>query len=326
MLAHAAGEPVQEPGLPDFRIEHGDRQPVGPQRLCRPAADGLHDRRKVELARQGLAHLVHDRELGNALAHLLGCSRAAQGRADVLADEGEYAHVVVRVELAGLIGLNDQDAERLVTGSDWNSEPVLAFGADILNLALGNQPLKPVVRHVLRHAGAQDVCRQARRPAGPERLPFIGVGRVFVHGIDEVGEADHLALLVVQRDVEVFAVREPADDLVDRRVELLQVPCRVRRLGDSIERRLDALLLSQRRRRSLQLRDPRLRGREGLGTAALGGTLRVSFHVAPHPPPPRSVNSSQPTRCVPLPDHANARLDAAPRRRIPLLVISSIDI
>ena len=89
----------------------------------------------------------------------------------MLADEGEHAHVVVRVELARLIGLHDQDAKRFVTGSDRDPEPVLAVGADLLDLPLGNQALEPVVRHMLRQAGAQDERRQSSRPAAPERLP-----------------------------------------------------------------------------------------------------------------------------------------------------------
>ena len=89
----------------------------------------------------------------------------------MLADEGEHAHVLVGIELAWLVRLHDEDAERFVAGTERDPEPVLAVGADLLNLPLGNQALEPVVRHVLRQARAQDERRQSSRPAAPERLP-----------------------------------------------------------------------------------------------------------------------------------------------------------
>ena len=209
----------------------------------------------------------------------------------MLANEGEHANVFVGIGLARLVGLHDEGPENVVAGTERDPEPVHGPGAKLCDLSLGNQPLEPVVRHVLRQAGPQDESCQAARVADPEWLPFIGVGHVLVHAVPEVGEADHLALAVVQRDVEVFAIREPADDLVDRRVEALEIACGVRRFGDSIQGRLDALLLLERRRCGLQFRDPRLGGRERLGTTAHAGTFRACFHVAPHRPPPRSVSS-----------------------------------
>ena len=74
-------------------------------------ADRFHDRLKVELFREGLAHLVHDRELGYALTYLGRGADAAQRRADVLPDERQQANVVIGVELAGLIGLHDERPE-----------------------------------------------------------------------------------------------------------------------------------------------------------------------------------------------------------------------
>ena len=95
----------------------------------------------------------------------------------MLADEGEHAHVFVGVDLACLVGLHDKDTERFVAGTERNPEPVLALGADVGNLPLGNEALEPVVRYVLRQAGTQDERRQAARVADPERLPFIRVGQ-----------------------------------------------------------------------------------------------------------------------------------------------------
>ena len=264
----AFGDPVQELRLADLGIEQCDRQPVGLESLGRPHADRFHDRLKVELLREGLAHLVHDRELGHPLTYLGRGADAAQRRADVLPDERQQANVVIGVELTGLVRLHDQRPQGPLIGAKRDSEPVDALHADHRDVALGRELQLTFGRHVLRLAGPEDERSEPARVADPERLPEVRIGNVRVDGVAVVREVDRPALVIEQGDEEVLAVHEAGDDLVDRRVELLQVAGGTGGLSNPVQRRLGALLLLQRRRRGLELRDPRSGSRERVGSVA----------------------------------------------------------
>jgi hypothetical protein len=108
--------------------------------------------------------------------------------------------------------------------------------------------------------GPKDVGRQALGIADPDRLPDGRIRDVQVDLVDVVREVDRLALLVVQRDVEVRGGHQFADDLVDGRVERRHIAGGAGRLGDAIQRALDLrrrLVLGLAR---LELRDARAGG------------------------------------------------------------------
>ena len=207
----------------------------------------------------------------------------------MLADEREQANVVIGIELAGLVGLHHEHPQGPFIGAKRNTEPVDALHADHRD-TLSRELLLTFGRHVLRLAGTKDEGGEPARIADPERFPDMRIGNVRVDGVPVVREVDHPALVIEQGDEEVLAVHEASDDFVDRRVELLQVAGGAGGLGDPVQRRLGPLLLLQRRRRGLEFRDPRLGGREGLGTAAHAGAFRTCFHVAPLRPTPRSIS------------------------------------
>ena len=88
-------------------------------------------------------------------------------------------------------------------------------------------------------------CRE-QWPARPEDVLRQSLARTLrlrrgVELVHEVGEAEFLAVGVVQCDVEVSSRHQLADDPVDRREQLLERLCRVGRLGDAEGRALDQL-------------------------------------------------------------------------------------
>ena len=141
---------------------------------------------------------------------------------------------------------------------------MLRDDADELDLALLGQLQPPLVRDQLGLARAEHVGRRACRGAGADLLPDVGVGRVGIELVDVERPVDQLPPVVVERDVEVVRVHEPADDAVYRRVELLHVVGGARRLGDAVEGVLDLLGAAALRLGGLQLREA-LAGGDQLG-------------------------------------------------------------
>ena len=107
--------------------------------------------------------------------------------------EGQHVHVLRPVPDALRVGLDDHDSDRPVLDLQGNAQPVDRRGADQLHLARLYELLEPDRIGQERLARAEDVVREA--PA--ERLGGGGL----VELIDEIGEADHPGLLVVDRDV-----------------------------------------------------------------------------------------------------------------------------
>ena len=83
------------------------------EHLPQAFTDELDDRVVLELAPEGEADLVDEGQLGVALTGLLDGPRAAECRSDVLADERQQVPVVLRVEVLGVVGLDDDHAEGL---------------------------------------------------------------------------------------------------------------------------------------------------------------------------------------------------------------------
>src|SRR3989304_51211 len=71
-----------------------------------------------------------------------------------------------------------------------------------------------------RPRGGDGKSRDTGRPAGAHRLPDCGVGDVGIQLVHVVGVVEQLALLVVERDVEVLGVHQLAHDGGPGRVEL----------------------------------------------------------------------------------------------------------
>ena len=228
-------------------VVDGDEHRFGVEDGAHPVADELDDVVELELLRERLADLVDEGQLGVALAGLLHGPDAGQGGRDVAAHEGQDLQVLGLQRRALLVGLDDHDAERPALPAQGHPQPVLAGLAHALDLALGDEHLPGVLGEQTGLAGAQHVGGQPAGIARPERLPGMRIGQVLVDRVDVVREVDGLAVRVVQGDVEVAGIHELADDLVDRAVEVVHVGGRAGRLGDAVERLLEALAVVGRR-------------------------------------------------------------------------------
>ncbi len=103
------------------RVDEGDIRDVGVERLARPLADQLDERRKLELGCRRLADLVDGRELGCALAGfeeeagILESDAKARG-------EGTENPLVGLAECVDRRALEPDDADRPVTAWDGDDE------------------------------------------------------------------------------------------------------------------------------------------------------------------------------------------------------------
>src|SRR3990172_3238922 len=209
----------------------------GPHAFSDEVDDGL----EVELPGEGVADLVDERQLGVALAGLLDGSGPAQCRGDVLADEGQELAVLARVGV--LIVLDDDDAQRPIVRPERDAEPAGVVRCGQPPLSLDRTALDQC--HVLgqvqvqRLPTADGISRDAARPAGAHRLRDCGVGDVGIQLVHVVGVVEQLALLVVERDVEVLGVHQLAHDGVHGRIELGHLVDRAGGVGDAVEGVLD---------------------------------------------------------------------------------------
>ena len=105
---------------------------------------------KSSWLREREADLVHEGQLGVALARLLDGAGPTQGRPDVLPDEGEQVSVGLRVQVLGVVGLDDDHAERLALGDERCTDPIAgAAGADRLDLAAGDSSAWPAASRIM---------------------------------------------------------------------------------------------------------------------------------------------------------------------------------
>ena len=175
--------------------------------------------------------------------------------ADVLADEGEQLAVGVRV-VHVLVGLADDDADGLSVCLEGCPQPVaFADHADELELALRDELGVALRVDDRRATGPQDVRRRAPGIPDAERLPQVGVRDVGVDRVHVVREVDRLALVVVERDIEVLGRHQRPDGRVDLAIEGLEVARRAGGFGDAVERGLDPLRAGVFSLARFQLRD-----------------------------------------------------------------------
>ena len=218
---------------------------------------------EIELARERLADLVDDGQLGIPLADLGRGAAPFEGSRDVPADEGQEPLVLVGVaSIPGSIALDREDADGPVLDFQRNPKEIDRDRADGLQLAGSRERVDVVARSVKETLGLEDVPGQALRLALPERHPLPRVGPVGVDGVDVEREADLAALLVEERDVAVLRVQQLAQDRVDPAIELLHVGRPPREVGDLEERGLGLRGARLGGETCLELRD---------ATAQLGG-------------------------------------------------------
>ena len=107
----------------------------------------------------------------------------------------------------------------------------------------------------------------------PKGSHAFGSGNLGINLVAVVREVDQLALLVIERDVEVVRVHQLADDLVDPGVERRHVLGGARRLGDAVQGGLDLRGVLVRSLAGLELRDLLLRSGQFVGCRPGGGLL-----------------------------------------------------
>ncbi len=262
----------------------GDEQRAAVEDRRDPVTDELDDRAELELFGEGLADLVDERQLRVALAGLLDGPDAGQRRADVLADEGEQVSVCIGVCLAGSVGLAHDDADRSTVGDQRRPDPFpISDNADLFELAGGDQlPVRLAVEDQ-GPSGPEHVRRHAAAESDPDGIPGVRIRHERVDRVHVVGEVDRLAIVVVERDVEVLGVHEPRDRLVDDAIELRQILGGARRLRDAVQGGLDPLRTVVLGLARLERRDRRPEG----GGVSVGSGWNVDWlsslrrHAAP---------------------------------------------
>ena len=157
---------------------------------------------------------------------------ALEGGQDVLGHVVEDGAVFLGIARVGKVALHDdRPADRGRRADHRYAEPVLAVGAEPFvardielgaNLRRGSH---------LRLAAAQHGQGDAARQVAGGNL-VIGIEDVAVDGVDEIEEAQAVALGFVQRDEEVLGVHEPADDLVDAAQHVGHVEIGTGHVGD----------------------------------------------------------------------------------------------
>jgi hypothetical protein len=232
-----------------------DRQLGDPeQRALQPLGALALDDLRLQLAvglLQGAGAL-----LDPALEFLAGAVAVERGQ-DVLGDEGQQRPLLLAVAVAVVVALDHDRAGDAAVAQHRHPQPVLAVGA---------------VGHVARHAqprphqfrGPLHRLAQAQQGQGQAVGGVLGadldrrIGLVRILAVGEIDEAEAVALVVVQHDVEVLGVHQAGDDGVDPAQQFLHVQRRAGQVGDLEQRLLQALGLLQRF-------DPRLRPLLGQG-------------------------------------------------------------
>ena len=158
----------------------------------------------------------HDRpQLQLALAEGFLGAFSLDGLRDLGGDEDEEVAVFLGVADLARIALDRQDADRPFAAAQRNAEPVDRVAPDLLDLAGGDELLEDGGRREKRPARPENVLRQAlaeRASAETARPPRRR----------STGSSDTSTVRVVQSDVEVGGLHQPAHDGVDPREQLLQ--------------------------------------------------------------------------------------------------------
>ncbi len=174
----------------------------------------------------------HDRPQSQlALAQGLVGALRLDGLRDLGGDVHEEVAILLGVADLARIALDRQDADGPVAAAQRDAQPVDGSAADGLDLAGGDELLEDGRRGEKRPARPQNVLRQALA----ERLRR----KRRVHLVDEVREGEDILVPVVEGDVEVRGLHQPAHDGVDPREQLLQALGRGDGLGDPEGRRLN---------------------------------------------------------------------------------------
>jgi hypothetical protein len=228
-------------------VVDADVDDLGVEDLLELVAQSVVDGLSVELPGDRRLHAVDECELGVPLPRLLDRAGAGEGRAHVLADEGEELLVLARVLDLLRVRLHNEGSDRSTLVLERDAQPARVLGehADELDLALLDQFVVALVREQLRLSRAEQVAGRPTRLVAAELDPLVRLGPVVVELVRPVRPVDQLPVLVVERDVEVVRMHQLADHRVYRSVELLHVASRARELGDSIERALHGLLRAE---------------------------------------------------------------------------------
>ena len=153
----------------------GDEQRLDLEDRPDALADELDDRGEVQLLGQRAADLVDQRQLGVALAGLLDGAGAAEGRADVLTDEGEQVPVGFGVHAGSRVyDWTTMTPSVAAVGDQRRAHPVaVADDAEELDLATGHELGVTGLVEQERLADPQDVGGRRRPPrrrrSGPTR-------------------------------------------------------------------------------------------------------------------------------------------------------------
>ncbi len=151
-------------GKPDpisLPVVQGDRHRFRLEQCAKLVADQVDDRLEFELLGQRLPNLVDDRQLGVALAGFLDRAGAAEGRGDVLSNEGEQCFVLLGVADLLAIALEYHDTQRLSFSLQGNAEPINRRRTHLFDLALPDQLSVHLRCNQHRLAGAEDILGQA---------------------------------------------------------------------------------------------------------------------------------------------------------------------
>ena len=164
----------------------------------------------------------------------------------MLRDIREQVAVLLGIRHGARVGLDDYGSDGPTSGLERRAEPdaLVVERADQLHLAPRHQRTLILRQQKLRLAYPEQVCRDTCSVAGAERLPQIRLRYVGVVVVDEVREVDHLALVVVERDVEVRSVHQFADRRVDRAIEGRQIARRRGRLCYAVQNAPDITRLT----------------------------------------------------------------------------------
>ena len=270
-----------------------------------PLADELDDRVEVELARERLADLVDERELGVALAGLL--DRASAGRAPKRCagrrrPGGRVVLVVVRARRR-TSGRRRRPTSRLATSGAPSQSlaarrrpPDLAGADEVLPARAGRQ------QRLAASAG-----RRPSVPRAPRRrrtAPTRAVGESMSTLVDVVREVDRLALRRRTARCRSSGVHQLADDRRGPRIERGEVLGRAGGFGDPVAARPGPPRSGRARPRArapdacLGRRVVRHRGQPGAGSSGDVGWSSLARGTARGPRGGRSSRTS-PARPAP---------------------------
>ena len=152
---------------------------------------------------------------------------------DVLRHELQQVAVLVAVTIHAGVMLHREHSERAPLRAERDAEPVDRQRADLLDLPAFDHRVEHFVREQQRfsgphHRGRETVAERPRR-------------RHLVDLVDKIRETQHVRLLVVEGNVEIFHGQQFADDPVDQQKQRGQVLRGMGRLRDFQQRRLHEL-------------------------------------------------------------------------------------